>query len=260
MTFPFLKGQPMRTCCVLLFLLCAQAGAQTLVVEGGGVSPGKYYIEVVVGPGGQIAGQVITSMVKLSGAPTPPPPPIPPASKLGKAACDSLALVTDVNKDYNATVRAAIYEEIEKHIGVELKKLTGPKPWQDVAAATKAATERIFSAEVNKAWFPWSAAIGAELKRMEEAGELATYDQMKNAFRDIVNGLQCSPNEARKPISPEMRDLIIQIIKMILEILLKMPQQPVPPPDTVETTMTYLEPVLEGSVVYHVYHFVTEEL
>jgi hypothetical protein len=52
----------------------------------------------------------------------------------------------------------------------------------------------------------------------------------------------------------------MQIIKMILEILLKMPQQPVPPPDTGDTAMAYLEPILETSLTYHVYHFVTEEL
>ena len=213
----------------LLLALCVTApaaGQPDLVITAAGATDGTYYARIVVAQGVARCELIpATSVYALGGRPKPPSPPEPPdnGSALARVAFDAVVLVTeDPDRDYNAQRQALMYAELAEHIGADFAPFVGPAPWQHLSQATRDVRARLIGPAAEEAWNPWRKAVSAEMARMESAGELKTADQMRKAYQDLAAGLErTGGGEARRKLSPEMRDLILQVIRLILEALLK---------------------------------------
>lgn len=209
---------------ILLFLLSIPllglvppASGQVLVVEAGGA--GRYFVEITVSQSGAITLRQLENVAQL-GQPAEPPGDGDGGdleADLAQVAYRALDEVEDPQRDRNAQRLAIGFREFASHIGTRFTPDAGSDaPWQHLATAT-AEMRRELLGDAYDAWKPWTNAVASQLSQQESDGQLTTAADMARAYREIADGLEYSPGELRKKLSPEVRALILQIVRLVLE-------------------------------------------
>jgi len=203
---------------VLAVALVVPAVGQTVIVDAAGAASGKYWIEVTV-EGGKVTAAVVSSdqIVVLAGEDPGGPVDPPDTSGLATVSLEAKKLVDDPKKNTNALKLSAVYETLAKEIGDKFTHQGGDAPWQELANATKVVRATILGSSADD-WQPWVSAIGKALSAMEEANKLDNDEAMRQAYQDIADGLVA--DLSREDISPETWKLILEIVRMILEMFL----------------------------------------
>jgi hypothetical protein len=201
----------------LALALVVPALGQTVVVDAAGAASGKYWIEVRV-ENGQVTAEVVPNGQIIVLADGDTGGPVDPESSLAKVSLKAKDLVTDVKKDANSVKLSAVYEALAREIGDKFTHEGGEAPWQKLANATKVIRATILGESADN-WQPWMDAIGKALSAMEEANKLDDDAAMQQAYRDIAQGLVA--DLSREDISPETWQMIIEIIRMLLELFLE---------------------------------------
>lgn len=205
----------------LLFLmfLTPTARGQVLVVEAN--AEGTYYVAITVSPSGHVTLRQLDNVARL-GTPTPPDGDGDGNggeldSDLARAIAQQKEKVPEANQDNHGERLALGFRQLRDRIGTAFQPdPDSDAPWQQLANATRQ-VRRALLGDDHDAWLPVFERMSAEMSWMERAGELSTVEQMRDAYEQIARGLEHSPGEARRRLSPEVRDLILQIIRLILE-------------------------------------------
>lgn len=203
---------------VLVAALVVPALGQTVIVDAAGAVSGKYWIEVTVS-NGEVSAEVVNSdqIVVLAGEDPGGPVDPPDPSGLATVSLEAKKLVTDEKKTANSMKLSAVYETLAKEIGDRFTHQGGDAPWQELANATKVVRATILG-ESHENWQPWVEAIGKALSAMEDANKLDNDAAMQAAYQDIADGLVA--DLSREDISPETWKLILEIVRMVLEMFL----------------------------------------
>lgn len=206
-----------------VLLLAMPAAGQVLVVEAN--RTGTYYVQITVSPSGSITLTEIPNLARL-GEPTTPPGGDGDGgddgggelSELSRVAHESIP-AADPRAGINAQKLAVGFRALAGEIGQRfVPDPDSDAPWQKLADATTR-MRRALLGDAYQTWHPWTRDIGDALRRLENAGQLRTAEQMRDAYLQIARGLEYSPGEARGDLAPHWRDLILQIVAMILEQL-----------------------------------------
>lgn len=212
---------------LLCFLYSATASAQVLVVEANGQAAGTYYLELTLSADGQLTARTIGNVLRLSTAPAPPtvPPTTPPTtptagldSAIARAAYGGLSKVADPNREHQRLQLAILYRELREYIG---REFTGP-PWQRLATATKEARVALLGEQSEANWRPWVEAVAVEFAALEKlaGGQGLQADQLRGAYGQVAIGLEHHPDGQARALDPQVRQLIVRIVRLILEQLL----------------------------------------
>jgi hypothetical protein len=211
---------------ILLTVFPCLLPAQTLVIDARGTPAGTYYARIQVSDGGAVQWELVNNVVHLGGTTPPEPPAGELTTDLARAAHRALGDIQgDPDREHNTQQLAVAFAELASRIGSDFKPAATDTPWQSLADVTREVRRRLLGGTADKAWQPWVKAVAAEMAKLEAADQLDTVEQMKAAYQEVSKGLDYAPAPngypARRRLSPEMRELIIQIIRMVIEALLK---------------------------------------
>ncbi len=201
-----------------MLLLCSQAVmAEALVVDAGN-KPGIYFLRVTVGADGTATITPITKVVSLT---DPAPGPVPPGpapvvmterAKVVKAAADKVQ--GDPNREATAQALAALYRECAKRA-----KVGEIDTSDNLLKMLRMSTDLLLSqtGAPPASWQPVRDAVSVQWATVAaKGGGVGDYATLLD---EVANGLDASaPNKA---IDPQMMAMILEIIKIVLQLLIK---------------------------------------
>ena len=196
----------MRTLILMLCLATAPAFGQILVV---GTNPDSYHV-LHRDQSGNVTLTKIERVVSLDGT-GPIDPGTPPTDKFGLAEFVKEA----ASKIDDADTKSAI-GQVYRLLAQAIKdgSITDP---QDAATAAKTAVDLFLarsSASDKAKWKVFQTALKTRLDALAASGKIKTIADVQQAYEEIGAGLT-----GEEAISPAMLALIIQIIKIVLELI-----------------------------------------
>lgn len=219
----FLNGPVVVVMLLGLFLLAPSNGIAEEVVIDAGSRPGTYFLKVVVHADGTASVHSVTKVVTLDGPtpnPTPTPVPTPPQptvlterAKAVKAAAEKVA--GDSDRATTAKGLAALYREVAK--AARLGKVPDGTAFSTML---RMSTDMLLAARGDKApaaWQPVRDVVSSQWT--DAAAKGASVGDLAGLLEEAASGLEAS--SPAKEINPQMIALIMQIIKIVLELLAK---------------------------------------
>lgn len=219
-----LNGPVVVALLVGLCLLAAPAEsfAEELVIDAGN-KPGIYYLKIIVGLDGAAHAYPVQKVITLTEPtpqPNPTPVPVPPGpvilserAKAVKAAAEKVA--GDPDRDGTAKGMAVLYREVAK--AARLGKVPDGAALSNML---RMGTDMLLTARGDRApaaWQPVRDLVSTQWTNAAAKG--ASVADLVVLLEDAANGFDASA--PKKEISPAMLALIMQIIKIVLELLAK---------------------------------------
>jgi len=195
---------------LLMLIVAAPVAAQAVILDVSGATPGKYFYQVTVAPGGIITVVPVTQVIKLTN-PTPTPTPDTLTARSIRVREAAKAVTGDADRAGTAAVIAAYYREIASK--VKAGEIKGKEP---IAFAIKTGCDMILTSR--KASAPWDPvrSVAAEYwtALVQEGATDADYAKLLD---EVAIGLDGSYDG-----DPQIdMAMIIQIIKLVIELLEK---------------------------------------
>lgn len=204
-----------------LCILAPQTGyAEELVVDAGN-KPGTYYLKIVVANDGTAQAYPVPKVVVLTDpTPTPVVPPVVPVptvlserAKAIKAAAEKVA--GDPDREGTAKGMAILYREVAKQ--ARLGKIPDNTAFSTML---RMSTDMLLAARGDGAKVAWQPVRDLVSTQWTDAvAKGASVGDLAVLLEDAANGMDASA--PKKAISPEFLALIMQIIKIVLELLAK---------------------------------------
>ncbi len=217
----YLNGPVVLAILLSLCILAPQTGyAEELVVDAGN-KPGIYYLKIVVANDGTAQAYPVPKVVVLTDpTPTPVVPPVVPVptvlserAKAIKAAAEKVA--GDPDREGTAKGMAILYREVAKQ--ARLGKIPDNTAFSTML---RMSTDMLLAARGDGAKVAWQPVRDLVSTQWTDAvAKGASVGDLAVLLEDAANGMDASA--PKKAISPEFLALIMQIIKIVLELLAK---------------------------------------
>jgi len=190
-------------CLGVILLAAVPASGGTIAVEG--LENGNTYLLDVRG------GQIIVTPVRIIRVGTPGPvdpidPGGPPTSEVGfvQAVARWARATGDPDLQFTAANLKAAFLTLSQQI--EQRKISGVN---EISGLTTKIIDIVLTG--NSHWGSWRDNVSTELGRLQDAGQLATYQQYAKAYREISEGLDIVDGEGAIEIG--------SILKLVLAVI-----------------------------------------